>query len=70
MLQNQTPNYSVPADPEWEGSAEELGSEDAEHGGEEPKEHRSGGLEEDGVGQTESESESVDGNVERDCPYP
>ena len=50
MLQNQTPNYSVPADPEWEGSAEELGSEDAEHGGEEPKEHRSGGLEEDGVG--------------------
>lgn len=59
----------VPANPKGEGSTEQLGGKDAEDSREEAEEKRSGGLEENGVGQAESESEGVDRHVQRDGPY-
>jgi len=63
-------NSDPPSDPEGEGSAEDLGGEDAEDGREEAEEDGGAGLEEDGIWEAESQGQGVGRHVERDRPHP
>lgn len=60
----------MPADPEGERSAEDFGREDTQKRRQKPEEHRSSGLEEDGVRKAERESERVNPDVDGDRPMP
>jgi hypothetical protein len=61
---------SLPADPEGQRGAEDLGGEDAGDAGEEAEDERGGALEEDGVGWDERERERVRRDVRRRRPQP
>lgn len=60
----------MPANPEGERRAEDFGSEDAQKRRQKSEEHRSSGLEEDGVGEAKRQSDSVQSDVGGDRPMP